>query len=595
MSLYKHLQLKLSEIQSLNKKCLSLITENSYDEAKTLCHTILSECSSVESEIESLPNGSFKQTLELIVRELKSSNKERLGAIDIIHFSVLYVYDALRGGADKLLYIFLTNKAFLEKNKDSIKNIKEQLLKRCLYDFLEHKSPYSIFLITNNFDFIPDANIGFDCYNLCKTIDFLRLCSEKWHMSEGIDSHYILAEEAILFYYLGGTALSFKLFDEVLDTDYHELSAKELFYYSLVSYLTDIDFLSISSFAVNCISPEEDESLYYKGHIHLLRGEIKEAISCFQSSSSLVYAKWMTAYLIDKKEIIQSPKVRSINPESDSYNVFTPYYHYHECLIAIKGYNISPTIANYFRGEKEPLIENIRVHKAEELSKVLYLDLNNRLVELAEDEYKKRITILNELLGERDPKVRRAFFETMKGIELNLDPEIQLALTIQEFECENADFYAVLIYNYFFRKLINIEQVIYLSFYVVYIAKKKIRKETFDALFNAGMSFISAVKVLSPYGCIAQFKKLCLSPSLHIAIDLSKERKNIKLGETTEYVAFKKRLKLTLLNIKENIGEKEFNSSYRFVSIIDKIQQFDQYIKELTSGTIKTDSTTSYT
>ena len=494
-----------------------------------------------------------------------------------------HIKKELIGGAERLLYIYLNNKAAF----DFCEELSKIWLSKCLDDLLEDSKGYACYIIMHQFDIIPNARIGFDCYNLVSEIEFLRLCMKRYAENACVDEHYLLGEETIMYYYLGCSAIAFLQFDTKLDCLYDTLSPKEYYYYSLTSYLIDVDFEQVSTSAILNINSCDALSYYYKGHIYLLLGKRECAIDCFKKSVDFPYAKRMLDYLIYNIVDISSPQKVFLDPEHDElmYSKFEEYYHYHECLIAMKGYFMTPKIWYYFHGNTKHLEESLRITEANKLSKYLYSDLKGRARELTEDEYHMRISILNELLINRDSKARAAFFDIDKGIkEYACDAEHQIALTIQEFAFDNIDFYAIIIYYYYFNRLISEEAVINLSMYVMAVAKEKMKAEIYNTLFATSVSFVTAISILSPYCSISQFKQLCQSSV--VKVTLQNIRGDKFFLNTTLYDNFINAIAIERLRIKHQLGERNFVVKYRFMSIIEKIHQLDSYLDSFTIETV---------
>lgn len=542
--------------------------------AKAMC--LIIDCESVENDAENEILSSIASSMLKILKD--QANKASM-RIDISQDIDAYSKKQLIGGAEHLLYTYLINKSAF----DNCGELTKAWLGKCLEDLVEEGKGYDCYIIMHQFDIVPNASIGFDCFNLTKEIEFLRLCMKRFSELKEQEDHELQGEEAIMYYYLGGAAFSFYQFDSVLDCRYELLSPKEYYYYSLTSKILGKDFEQISEDSLRNIIDDNILANYYKGHIYLLKGMKVEAIEYFRRSLPFTYAERMLNYLVDDIQDITSPKrvfVETESIEGAIYSIFEDYYHYHECLIAMKGYSLVPKISHYFYGNKQQLEDSLKIVEANKLSRYLYSDLKGRSKSLSEDEYNKRVAILNELLVNRDSKVRGAFFDTDKGIKVyQCDAEHQIALTIHEFAFENVDFYAILIYYYYFNKYISEEAVINLSMYVMAIAKLKVKKELYDSLFNASVSLITAVSILSPYCSIAQFKHLCQSSSFKITLGQLKGTN--QYSSSTLYEEFKKTIALERLKVKQHIGESEFAIKYRFSSIVEKIHQLDSYFEIL--------------
>jgi len=482
------------------------------------------------------------------------------------------------GGTERMLYIFLKNREVMDEMDDLTK----KWLSYCLESMVEAGKAYDCFTLTNYYGVIPKANNGADCYNLTKKIEFLRLCMKQWE-GDSIDYRKRIGNEAIMYYYLGGAAFCFLQFDDVIDCMEEAMSPKELYYYCLTSKIIAKDFDEISNDAIRRIKSDDDVSKYYKGQIYLLKGDKTQALELFKQSQIFRYSYIMMNYLNDGKENYHTPDVCSFDPTQQSYDIFEDFHFYHECLISFRGYETPSNIYNFFKVDKDAIENRVKMQEAEMLTEHLYTDLNNRTIPLSDEEYQKRIVLLDDLLGTKDPKVRRAFYETNQGIkDFPHKAEIQIGLTIENFEISDINFYAILIYNYYFRQIIDQEAVINLSSYVMAVAKRKMTKEVFDKLFNVGLAAttVTALAVLCPFDYLNPFKQLCMAPPLVLIMSQLGSNKVNPMDESL-YEKFKKELKIQRLELKKALGDNDFSVQCRFSTIIDKIHRFDDFIKNL--------------
>lgn len=401
---------------------------------------------------------------------------------------------------------------------------------------------------------------------------------KKWRNKFGKDKNHI-KDRAILIYYLGGAPLSYYLYDEIIDNGEYVLSARDYYYYTLNSKIVGIDLDEIANSALCSIKEDDDISEYYKGQIYCIINKHEEALSCFAKAKNFKYAQIMYNYLKGLGEFLPEPPKQNIDPDVVAYEVFDDYYYYHECYIAFRGFYHTSRIYYYFLGDKTKLQNTIKAEEAEIVVKKLYTDLRNRSVSLSKEEYNRRIKMLDDLLLTKDGMVRRAKLETDEGIIKTPEKaEIQIALTIENFEIENIDFYALLIYNYYFRGFIDQRAVINLSFYVMAVAKCKLKEKVFNSLFDVGLS-VSAVMLLCPFDLITHFKEICISTPL-LAIVENRFNKDLNLMKQSKYEYFLEKLKLQELELKDKIGDENFYNQCRFITIVKKVYQLDEYISQ---------------
>lgn len=478
----------------------------------------------------------------------------------------------------KVYLLFKATKTFERFNEfDKCKEFLSHLFKKCL----DANLFYCCYIMVNHYGVIIKSNDAYDYHNYVKKIEHLLLCDKQWNLNKGF-SYYDDLERTILFYYLGGipnAAYQFLLYYRSVSRKYinYQFTPRQLYYLSLTSKFVEDNFDEISNFSILNIKEEDNISLYYKGQIYYLQYNIDSALECFEKSKDFLFSQIMYDYIKYGKQELKQPEVITINPEKDDYNVFHDYYFYHECYVAFKGYDNGSRIFNYFIGDKDLIIENVKDIEADRMAEQMYIDLKNRSVSMSKEEYERRIKMLDDLLLTKDGMVRRAIQETDEGIKrIPEKAEVQIALTIENFEIENIDFYALIIYNYYFRGIIDQQAVINLSFYVIAVAKNKLKSQIFDKLFDIGMS-VTAVMLLCPFDIITHFKNLCLSTPL-VAFVGSNLKQDFSISALSRYEIFKKELKHQELELKNQIGEELFNNQCKFVTIVNKVYQLDEYL-----------------
>ena len=478
----------------------------------------------------------------------------------------------------RICYLLLKNLDIISiaGETDILKNVLNGV---CFDYLLNNNYIYFCWYMVNNHHIEPNIKFSFDYYNLSKQISFFQLCMKIWDMRYP-ENNLLLINKAILIYYLGGAPLSFLLFDEKIDDGDCSLSARDYYYYALTSKLVDVDFKSIYEDSICQIENEDDISLYYKGQILLLGGEKESALTLFNQASEFKYARIMSEFLTNGIKNLPAPTKVILNPEESGYEIFEDFYHYHECEIAFNNYFEVSSIYRYFVGNSSQIQESIKKSEADVVATRMYTDLRNRSVTLTDEEYNKRLHMLDELLLNRDGMVRRALQETDEGIQRLPDKaEVQIALTIENFEIKNIDFYALLIYYYYFKGFIDQTSVINLSFYVIAVAKQKIKDKVFDKLFDIGLS-VTAVTLLCPFDFLTHFKQLCLAPPL-LAVLGNQFKNDIDLLKKSRYECFIEKLKLQELELKQKLGDEVFMNECRFTTIIDKVSQIDNYFREM--------------
>ena len=473
--------------------------------------------------------------------------------------------------AERNLYTFLS---YYDDLGPEIKESYKTFLISCLAKMVEDFKPLNSLIIVTKFGITPPYPVGRDYYNLQKKYEFILLCFEKWCNTDLINEKEKNVNEAILSYYLGGAAYGLSIFDKKIIPENNFLSAKELYYYCLMSKIVDIDFEKRADVAISTIKEEESEAQYYKGLIYLLKENKYDSLECFSMSDDLENSSTILNGDINK---IRNPSKIQINPYSDSIDVLNDFIRFQECRVAFEGVNATPAIFRYFEGDTELLEEALKSEKANELSKLMYADLYGRNIELTEEEYKKRENYFKQRLLNEDGFARDLALATEKGIkELPINcTEHQISLTIKMFTYKNAMFYANLIYYYYFKKQINIEALIDLSYYVIYVAKKELRVSFSDIASGTAISLITLNFISPHYDFSLPIKEL-----IEKIPDVLIPRTDSIQPKKSEYLEFKKRIANRRLELQLSMGKDEFSFTFRYMTIIDKLKQIDEYLKK---------------
>lgn len=413
----------------------------------------------------------------------------------------------------KVLYKYLMYEDYLDL--ENLEDSDKITFKNCFSSMVKNYELLNCYILVSHYGVNPISSDGFDYYDMIKRYQFILLCLKRWKKLGYLEGDALNIQEAILSYYLGGAAKGLSIYDKIIIPHNVVLDARQLYYYCLMSKIVDEDFEKRSENAISTILEEDEESQYYKGLIYLLKEKPLDALDCFLLSSGYTYSKTL---LNQDIKAIPFPKVKEISFTSDNYSVFDEYMHFHECMLALHGSNYKPAFCKFFKGDLESLEDCIKLEKANELSKYLYKDLYNRTVELSEEEYKARLSFFDSKLADSTDEVRSAFLSIQGGLQYVPDRvEHQIAMTIEAFKLNNFFYYAFLIYNYYFRKMLTQEEVIDLSFYVMHIAKEKFGDKILEIASQTTLSVL-ALRIIWPcYDVSTPIRQFILATPITIA------------------------------------------------------------------------------
>lgn len=401
--------------------------------------------------------------------------------------------------------------------------------------------PYTIKTILNEIN-VDNLTLLSGLYSeIVFTIEDFLLLIEYIELSLS-DKRAVLSIKAILYYYLKGSVDSFIIFDNELDNDQFNLSARELYYYSKVAYEVNTDAIPIWENAVKTINAQNDKNdidLYYLGQIYLLNEHTEEAIQCFKASQHCIYSQLMLSQLEEdshwfniKPQILNKIAFleEKVEIEKSHFDlaIFEDFFHLKECSEALESLDndgssdlikffcqtdiwdlfiFSPATTNY-------LSSSILKLKAQKKLKGAYIEFDcvmalfkifNKItdpVKLKSDlvEYKGRITKL--------------FYIIENAIKDGADPENQIGMAIEDWEYPHYLAYLDLIKYYLLTEKINSEQVFNLLIYLTYRLKTIDNKlPNANDLLNLSAACIISLGISQVFVCLIQCVCRIIIPS----------------------------------------------------------------------------------